>query len=201
MSETWRTDQERTPEEGTRERVARESSQMVDSARAEGERVVGEARRQGRELLEETQVRVREEARRQTERTAQGLRSFSGELRSMAEASERPDSQVATWVRRSAEGVDSLAERLDREGLEGLMYDVRGWARQNPSAFLLTTFGAGLLLGRVMKNMDTGGIGREARPGGRQGSPETHWSPGVTDSGVTEPGIIETESDPYTRMG
>jgi hypothetical protein len=116
--------------------------------------VADEARQQGRELMGETKERLRKEADRQTGRTASGLKSMSSELHSMADNSEQPASGVATWVRRGADEIDSFANRLDRDGIDGVVREVSDFARRNPTTFLLTTFGAGLLVGRLMKNMD-----------------------------------------------
>jgi hypothetical protein len=57
-----------------------------------------------------------------------------------------------------ADGIESLADRLDTRGVEGLVEDVGGFARRNPTAFLALTFGAGLLVGRFVKNMDGEGV-------------------------------------------
>jgi hypothetical protein len=47
---------------------------------------------------------------------------------------------------------------LETGGVEGLVQDVGGFARRNPTAFLALTFGAGLLVGRFVKNMDGNGF-------------------------------------------
>lgn len=151
MSDRYRDDTDRgTSTEATKE----EANQLKEEVRQEAGRVTDEAKHQGRVLMDETQTRVREEADRQTERTASGLRSMSGELRSMADNSDQPQSNVATWVRRGAEEIDSFANRLDRDGVDGLVRDVGNFARRNPTTFLVTTFGLGLLAGRVMKNRE-----------------------------------------------
>lgn len=151
MSDRYRDDTDRG---ATTEAAKEEASQLGDEVRQEAGRVTEEAKHQGRVLMDETQTRVREEADRQTERTASGLRSMSGELRSMADNSDQPQSNVATWVRRGAEEIDSFANRLDRDGVDGVIRDVSDFARRNPTTFLVTTFGLGLLAGRVMKNRD-----------------------------------------------
>lgn len=138
----------------TGETVKEEAGRLTEDVKHQAGRVADEARQQGRELMDETKVRLREEADRQAGRTASGLKSMSSELRSMADHAEQPTSGVATWVRRGAEEIDSFANRLDRDGIDGVARDVSDFARRNPTAFLLTTFGAGLLVGRLMKNVD-----------------------------------------------
>lgn len=147
-----------TGTESAKDVAKEETERLKEDAKSEAGRVTDEAKRQGRELVRETQDRIKEEADRQAGRTASGLKSMSSELRSMANNSEKPQGEVATWVRRGAEKVDSFADRLDREGVEPIVRDLGNFARRNPTTFLVSTFGAGLLAGRLMKNMDRGQI-------------------------------------------
>lgn len=147
-----------TGTESAKDVAKEETERLKEDAKSEAGRVTDEAKRQGRELVRETQDRIKEEADRQAGRTASGLKSMSSELRSMANNSEEPQSEVATWVRRGAEKIDSFANRLDSEGVEPIVRDLGNFARRNPTTFLVSTFGAGLLAGRLMKNMDRGQI-------------------------------------------
>lgn len=163
-----------TETESTKDAAKEEAEGLKDDAKREAGRVTDEVKRQGRELIGETQDRIKEEADRQTGRTASGLKSMSSELRSMADNSEKPQSEVASWVRRGAEQIDSFADRLDRNGAEGLVRDLSNFARRNPTTFLVSTFGAGLLAGRLMKNMDRDRMtedGDGARFAGETGTP------------------------------
>lgn len=143
-----------TGTESMKDAAKDETERLKEDAKREAGRVTDEVKRQGRELIGETQERIRQEADRQAGRTASGLKSMSSELRSMADNSEQPQSEVASWVRRGAEQIDSFADRLDRNGAEGVVRDLSNFARRNPTTFLIGTFGAGLLAGRLMKNMD-----------------------------------------------
>lgn len=153
--------------ESTGETVKEEAGRLTEDIKHEAGRVADEARQQGRELMGETKHRLREEADRQTGRTASGLKSMSGELRAMAESSDQPESGVATWVRRGADEIDSFARRLDRDGIEGVARDVSDFARRNPTTFLVTTFGAGLLVGRLMKNTNVNRMVQDDASGSR----------------------------------
>lgn len=172
-----------------------EAERLKEDAKHEAGRVTDEAKRQGRELIGETQDRIKEEADRQAGRTASGLKSMSSELRSMADNSEEPQSEVATWVRRGAEKVDSFADRLDREGTEGIVRDLGNFARRNPTTFLVSTFGAGLLAGRLMKNRDRmTGDGERGRFAGETGTPVYERTPGreIAPPGGATAGTWET---------
>jgi hypothetical protein len=142
--------------DGAKERAKKEAGRLAETAKSEASDVVDVAKDQGRRLLEDAQQRLTAEAGSQTRRASENLRAMSSDFRTMAEASQQ--GTAASWVRMGADGIESLADRLDTGGVEGLVQDVGGFARRNPTAFLALTFGAGLLVGRFVKNMDGEGI-------------------------------------------
>lgn len=155
-------------EQSVTERAKEGASRVAGSARQEAGDLFEETRHQSRALLTEAKDRAIEEARRQAGHTAENLRSMSSELHSMAESSDAPQGTAASWVRMGADEIASFATRLEGEGIEGVMRDVGNFARRRPTAFLAVTFGAGLLAGRLVKNMDTEKMkeaGREAISG------------------------------------
>jgi hypothetical protein len=133
-----------------------EASRVGDAVQREAEQVAHEAKDQTRELLTEAKGRLREEATRQSHHTAENLRGFATDLHGMVDSADNPQSPVASWMKMGADGIESLADRLNTEGFEGLMRDVGDFARRNPSTFLVGAFSAGFLAGRIVKNTDTG---------------------------------------------
>ena len=129
-----------------------EASRVKDEAQHEVGRVKDEATRQGRQLYEEARQRVESEADQRTHQAAEGLRSFSSDLRSMADGSDTR-TPAATWAQQGAGRLETFADRLESRGFEGLTSDVSRFARRNPGTFLAAALGAGLVVGRVMKNM------------------------------------------------
>lgn len=138
--------------DSTADRAREEASRVGDQARDEAQRVAEEAKRQGQELYDEAVDRARNEARQQTSRAADGLRAFSHDLRSMAEESDTQTS-VDRWARRGAGELDSFADRLDDRGIDGIVDDVSRFARRNPGTFLAAALGAGMVAGRVIRNV------------------------------------------------
>jgi hypothetical protein len=152
---TTNTERQESEAISTTERAKAEASQLGDAVQREAEQVVHEAKDQTRQLLTEAKGRLREEARRQGEHTAENLRGFATDLHGMVGSADNPQSPVASWMKMGADGIDSLAARLDTGGFEGLMRDVGDFARRNPSTFLVGAFSAGFLAGRIVKNADT----------------------------------------------
>jgi hypothetical protein len=138
----------------TTTRLKDEAARVGQTIQEEASRVVEEGKDQGRVLLEDARDRVTDEARRQTGRASESLRSVSSDLRSMAQATDGSESPAASWVRMGADGIGTLADRLDRKGFDGIVQDVGRFARNNPTTFLFTAFSVGFVAGRLVKNID-----------------------------------------------
>jgi hypothetical protein len=175
---TTNTETDTVPTQSTAERAKEEAARVGDTAKE-----------QGRALVADASDRLKGEAQHQSERAAQSLRSISTDFRSMAQSTDDPG-PAADWVRIGADRIDSIADRLEGGGFDGLMNDVGRFARRNPSLFLLTTFGVGLLAGRVLKNLDldsvrdTGGQGESTTQSSQSGSASQR--PGGVSSGSSE---------------
>ena len=90
---------------------------------------------------------------------AEGLRSISTELHSMASASEQPG--VATdLVRQAAERSSAVASWLDARDPGSLLTEVKSFARQRPGTFLMLAAGAGILAGRLSRGLSAGAPAR-----------------------------------------
>ena len=136
---------------------------MGEAAKEEMSHLVDEAKEQGRSLVSEASDRLKGEAQLQSDRVADNLRALSTDLRTMAQSADGSGTAV-TWVRMGADRFEGLAERLEDRGFEGLMEDVGNFARRTPTTFLVLTFGAGLIAGRAIKNMDTTQVTRARTP-------------------------------------
>jgi vacuolar-type H+-ATPase subunit H len=148
--------------DGLKERAKEEVGRVVETAQTEASQVVDVAKDQGRRVLTDAQERLTAEAESQTRRASENLRAMSSDFRAMAETSTQQGT-AASLVKMGADGIESFADRLDTGGLEGLVQDVGGFARRSPTAFLALTFGAGLLVGRIVKNIDGEGMSQALR--------------------------------------
>lgn len=109
-------------------------------------RSTGQAREAARRVGEQ----VRGEADTQTNRLAQGIRGFADDLDSMS-SSGNSDSAAAGLVRQAADGGRQAADWLDHRGLDGLLDEMRSFARRRPGMFLLGAAVAGFAAGRLAK--------------------------------------------------
>ena len=130
---------------------AREAGQHVAQvSKDEAGRVVGEAGRQMRDMLDRTRSQVMDEAGAQQDRVATGLRSASDELSSMGDSVEEPG-MATQLVRAAGERTREIAEWLEGRDPASLMDEARAYARRRPGMFLAIAAVAGIALGRITR--------------------------------------------------
>ena len=134
---------------------------VAATAREQVGNVVGETLDQARNVTAQLQDSARAQFDKQSETVAVQLRALSQQLRDgdtsglagklMAEAGER---------------LQGLSQYVDRVGPQGLVDDVRRYARRSPVSFCLTAALAGFVGGRLVKAAKAGaGAGTGDLPG------------------------------------
>jgi hypothetical protein len=137
------------------EQAGDSAKNVVETAKSEVANVASEVNSSARDLLEQARLDLTEQAGKQQQKVAAGLRSISEELQSMASASEQPG--VATdLVRQAAGRSSSVAAWLEDRDPGTLLDEVKTFARQRPGAFLLLAAGAGVLAGRLSRGLSAG---------------------------------------------
>ena len=137
-------------------RQAADSAQTVaETAKTEVGNVAAEVKTNARDLMYQAKSDLTDQAGVQQQKVAEGLRSISTELQTMASASEQPG--VATdLVRQAAERSSAVAGWLDGRDPGSLLTEVKSFARQRPGTFLLLAAGAGVLAGRLSRSLSAG---------------------------------------------
>ena len=137
---------------GVGQSAADAGQHVAGVAKEEVQNVAGEAAHQAQQLLDQARGELSEQAAQQQQRVAGGLRSLSRELDSMADGSQ--ESGVATdLARQAATKAGEVAEWLERRDPNGLLDDVKSFARRRPGAFLAIALGAGLAAGRLTRGL------------------------------------------------
>lgn len=125
---------------------------VVDTAKGEAANVAHGVKLNARQLLTQTKGELTDQAATQQQRVAEGLRSISDELSTMAGASN--NGGVATdLVQQAADRSSSVAQWLENRDPGSLLNEVKSFARRRPGAFLLLAAGAGVLAGRLGRGM------------------------------------------------
>jgi hypothetical protein len=148
--------------------------ERADIARQEASGVAQEARHEVRALADEAKEQLRGRVDQQGEQLGAAVREFGDDLASMARSAERPDGAAARTVSQVGDRLTGLADDMQQRGVGGILDDVTNFARQHPGQFVLGAAVAGFVVGRVVRNVDTGAITEQMRDGGgdSQRSPE-----------------------------
>ena len=122
-----------------------------DVAREQASGVAAEAGRQGRNLVEQAQGQLHEQAAGGQQRIAQKLLSLSDELRSMT---ENANQGVAVDVtQQAASRVRDAGHWLEKREPRQVVNEVQSFARRRPAMFLVLAAGAGLVAGRLTRGL------------------------------------------------
>jgi len=189
-------------EAGEVTRQATDSAQQVaQTAKAEAANVAGEVKANAKDLLYQAKSDLTDQAGTQQQKVAQGLHSISGELRTMANASDQPG-VASDLIRQAADRSASVASWLEGRDPGSLLNEVKSFARQRPGTFLLLAAGAGILAGRLTRSLSAGapesttasyaggaGTYRPAAGTAVPPPPVDLPGPGVTSAGMTGTGM------------
>ena len=143
--------------------AAGEAKTVAETAKTEASNVAAEVKTNARDLLHQAKSDLTDQAGAQQQKVAEGLRSVSTELHSMASASDQPG-VASDLVRQAAERSQSVASWLENRDPGSLLEEVKSFARQRPGTFLLAAAGAGMLAGRLGRSLQAGAPGTQQQP-------------------------------------
>jgi hypothetical protein len=131
--------------------ASEQASQVAGTVQEQGAKVAAEAADQARNLLVEARSQINEQAGQQQQRAAGGLRSLASELEGMSSGGDFSSGVGTDIVRQVSQQVQKAADWLESKDADGVLNDVRSWARRNPGTFLLAAAGAGMVAGRLTR--------------------------------------------------
>jgi len=142
--------------------TAAEAARGVAAATGQQVRqVANEASRQARGLAEQARDQARQQAENQTQRAAQSLQTLSEQFRALAEGRQEEESgEARKYLGWFADRAGDMAQRLETRGLDGLVSDLKSFARRRPGLFLAGAAATGFLASRVAKSAQ----GTESEP-------------------------------------
>jgi hypothetical protein len=126
---------------------------VAQTAGAEAQAVVGEAKAQVTSLYDQVRSDVTGQARDQTQRAASGLHGLAGEFTQMADGNSEASGMAAGLARQAAERIDAAAGWLERREPADLLDEVRRYARRRPGTFLAACAAVGFLGGRLTRSL------------------------------------------------
>jgi hypothetical protein len=156
---------------------------VADTARDEAGRVGEEAKAQTRNVVSETRVQLREQARQQTDKATTVLQGLGGNVRALAEGRTDETGAVGDYVNQVADRLEDLAQRANELGFDGVVDELQRLARRRPGAFLMGAAAAGFAVGRVLR----GARDASAAPASRGTAGETYRYPRTREPLVVSP--------------
>ncbi|MFF6832515.1 hypothetical protein ACFY84_11665 [Streptomyces sp. NPDC012438] len=166
--------------------VGGKAAEVGGTAKEQAGNVVGEAAAQAKDLAGELRTQLQDQAETQTQRLAENVRRLSQELRELGE-NGKPDSTVADLARRAADGGHQVASHMEKRGPDGLMSDLRDFARRRPGAFLAGAALTGFVVARAGKSIGAASPGGAGGTGGETRSPEPRAGTYGTERPLTAP--------------
>ncbi|MFD2767190.1 hypothetical protein [Micromonospora eburnea] len=164
------TEQARQATSQVGKQTAQAGGQVGHAAAEQGRQVAAQARQEARHLTGEATSQLRDQARNQQHRAAEGLRGLGREFGSMVDGG-RDSGLAGETVRRAATVADRAAGWLDEREPGEMLDDIRGYARQHPGVFLAGAAIAGVIAGRLTRNLTSGNGKRSSEPMGQTAQP------------------------------
>ena len=143
-----------------------ETRDVASTAKEEASGVVQDAKGQARRIAGESREQLRQQATEQAHRLAQSIRDVGDQLHGMASGGRAPSGLVADVTQHASSSAHRMAQKLDQNGIDGVVSDVKRFARERPLVFIAGALGAGLLAGRLFRSLDTSAIAQAAKPNG-----------------------------------
>jgi len=125
--------------------VAAEAGQQV-------RQVANEASRQVRGLADQAREQARQQADTQTQRAAESLQTLSQQFRALAEGRQEESGEARKYLEWFADRAGEMAQNIQSRGLDGLVADIKSFARRRPGVFLAGAAATGFLASRVAKS-------------------------------------------------
>ncbi|MBT2368117.1 hypothetical protein J7E88_23055 [Streptomyces sp. ISL-10] len=147
------------------------AGEVAGTAAEQARAVAGEARQQAGSAVRDLRQRVMEEGQGQAERLAGTVRQWADDLAGLARNAPG-DSPARSLAAQASDQGHRAADYLDKNGVEGLVGDLQGFARRRPGAFLGGAVVAGLVVGRLAKAGKA-----QSSDGGRQAPARQESSP------------------------
>ncbi|MCC6435416.1 MAG: hypothetical protein IT196_10345 [Acidimicrobiales bacterium] len=209
--------------EHTTTRVAAgNAAEVGHEAKGQAADVAHEAGAQLQNAWHDIRRDLRIQASQQTERAGTGLRRLDTQLQALRRGDIEAAGPVAGYADQLQAKVQDLARRVEDEGFDGIVADLRSFARRRPGMFLASAAAAGFLAGRLARGAaaaahedgvsatngaatmpraaSTPGIGATVPPGTMPiGTMPIGTAPsGTTPSGTTPPSTAGLRDvDPY----
>ncbi|CAI9390257.1 hypothetical protein [Microbacterium sp. T2.11-28] len=127
-----------------------EAKEVLGTVKEEAATVVGEAKSQAKDLFAQGRRELTDQANSQQQRLARGLRSTGDELGAMASGSGGAG-LAGDVARQVSSRLSAAATWLGERDAQGVVMEVKRFARRKPGTFILGAALAGVVIGRLTR--------------------------------------------------
>ncbi len=136
---------------------------VVGTTGAEARSVMHDARDQASDVMNTARSELRSQAVTQAESLSKTLGDFGAQLMDMARGNADAGSQVSQLAQSAGQTLTDRARRLDAQGIDGVVSDVKRLARNRPGAFVFGSVALGFAIGRLAKHADLREVAQHAK--------------------------------------
>jgi hypothetical protein len=146
---------------------------------------------QGRRVVEDAKVQVRQQADTQTRQAVSALRQWSDRGRALAEGRADEAGPLADYAREMASKVSGVADRFEQRGFDGVLEDVKSFARRRPGMFLVGAGVAGFAVGRMVRGAKSASASNGTSQPAIAAPSVPYTPPAVSGGAPTEPVVAQ----------
>jgi len=149
--------------EGDKIETARaESAEVAETAKQAGKEVMSEiseqttavartAKDQFGQLATQTRQGLKAQSEQRGEQLAARMQMWAGQMKALVEGRVEDAGELRGLIGDAQQRLESYASSLRERGPDGVMQDVRAFARRRPGMFLLAAGATGFAIGRMVK--------------------------------------------------
>ena len=139
-----------------------ESAEVADTAKQAGKEVMSEvseqtaavartAKDQVAQLATQTRQELKSHSEQRSEQLAARFQTWAGQLKALAEGRVEDAGELRGLIGDAQQRLETYATSLRERGPEGVLQDVKRFARRRPGMFLLAAGATGFAIGRIVK--------------------------------------------------
>jgi hypothetical protein len=139
-----------------------ESAEIAETAKQAGKEVMSEvseqttavartAKDQFGRLASQTRQELKAQSEQRGEQLAARLQTWAGQMKALVEGRVEDAGELRGLIGDAQQRLESYASSLRERGPDGVIQDLRGFARRRPGMFLLAAGATGFAIGRMVK--------------------------------------------------
>ena len=152
-----------SPDGNAMETAKAESAEVAETVKQAGKDVMSEvgeqtaavartAKDQFQQLATQTRQELRVHSEQRGEQLATRLQTWAGQIKALAEGRVEDAGELRGVLGDVQERLESYASSLRERGPDGVLQDVRQFARRRPGMFLLAAGATGFAIGRIVRS-------------------------------------------------